>query len=39
LKIAGLGLSTLVNENGKTQEEVDVENLVKFNKTPPLVVE
>lgn len=29
LKIGGLGMSTLVKEGGKTQEELDVENLVK----------
>ena len=28
LKVGGLGLSTLVKDNGKTQEELDVENQV-----------
>ena len=32
LKVGGLGISTLVKEGGKTQEELDVENLVKGNK-------
>ena len=36
LKVGGLGLSTIVKDGGKTQEEMDVENLVK-NKTPPQV--
>ncbi len=31
LKISGLGLSTLVKENGKTQEEMDVDAQVKSN--------
>ena len=31
LKTAGLGLSTLVKEGGKTQEELDVESQVKQN--------
>jgi len=26
LKVGGLGMSTLIKENGKTQEEMDVEN-------------
>ena len=33
LKVGGLGLSTLVTHNGKTQEEMDVENHVKGNKS------
>jgi hypothetical protein len=28
LKVGGLGFSTIVKENGKTQEELDVEKLV-----------
>ena len=32
LKTGSLGLSTLMKENGKTQEEIDVENQVKANK-------
>ena len=32
LKVGGLGLSSIVKEDGKTQEELDVENLVKDNK-------
>ena len=34
LKVGGLGLSTLVKEHGKTQEELDVENEVKHGKQP-----
>jgi len=29
LKVGGLGFSTIIKENGKTQEELDVEKLVK----------
>jgi hypothetical protein len=32
LKTAGLGISTLIKDNGKTQEEMDVESQVKGNK-------
>ena len=32
LQLGGLGLSTLVKENGKTQEEIDVEAQVKQGK-------
>ena len=35
LQLGGLGLSTLVKENGKTQEEIDVEAQVKEGKVPP----
>lgn len=33
LKVGGLGFSTIVKENGKTQEELDVEKLVQVNTT------
>jgi len=29
LKTTGLGLSTLIKDGGKTQEEMDVENQIK----------
>ena len=32
LKVGGLGLSTLVKDNGKTQEELDVEQQVNRGK-------
>ena len=32
LNITGLGLSTLITAEGKTQEELDVDILVKENK-------
>jgi hypothetical protein len=37
LKIGGLGMSTLIKDgdNGKTQEEQDVENLVGSTKCGP----
>jgi hypothetical protein len=35
LKVGGLGMSTLIKENGKTQEELDVEKLVLENKNAP----
>ena len=31
LKVGGLGFSTLLKENGKTQEEIDVDAQVKLN--------
>jgi len=31
LKVQGLGLSSLIKEGGKTQEEMDVENQIKQN--------
>ena len=32
LKVGGLGLSTLIKDDGKTQEELDVINLVGSTK-------
>ena len=32
LKVGGLGLSSIVGDDGKTQEERDVDALVKGNK-------
>jgi hypothetical protein len=32
LKVGGLGLSTLIKDNGKTQEEMDVDQQVQLNK-------
>lgn len=29
LKVGGLGFSTLIKDNGKTQEELDVDLLIK----------
>lgn len=34
LSLGGLGLSTLVKENGKTQEELDVDATVNKGKVP-----
>lgn len=39
LKTAGLGLSTLVKDGGKTQEELDVESQVKGNQAPSAISE
>lgn len=37
LQLGGLGLSTLMKENGKTQEELDVEAQVKQINTKPVI--